>query len=125
MSHRILTVAMLGCVALVASSALAAPKKTPGPEPAGPVFDKSAAVSALVAIKDGPLQKCRVTNTAKGEGHVMITFAPSGEAQSVALDKGPWIGTPVAKCIQREFKKAKVPAFSGDAVTVGRSFRFD
>ena len=107
------------------------PKKPAGTsttaEPAAPAstggdFDRGAAASAIAEVS---LQKCKATNAAKGDGHVSITFAPAGTAQNAAVDKGPWIGTPVAKCMVREFKKAKVPAFRGDAVTVGKSFRFD
>lgn len=123
--HPLRSFAVAACIALVATSALAGPKKKPPAEPATADFDRSAAASAIGAIADSGLQKCKVTNAAKGEGHVKITFAPSGEAKDVNVDKGPWLGTPVAKCMSREFKKAKVPAFSGDAVTVGRTFRFD
>jgi hypothetical protein len=34
-------------------------------------------------------------------------------------------GTPTAKCIAKEFKKTKVPAFKGDVVQVGKLFRFE
>lgn len=35
------------------------------------------------------------------------------------------MGTPVAKCIASQFNKAKVPAFKGDPIQVGKSFRFE
>ena len=54
----------------------------------------------------------------------MITFAVSGEASNVSIDKGPWAGSPVGKCMVKQFKTAKVPAFKGDAVTVGKTFKF-
>jgi hypothetical protein len=56
---------------------------------------------------------------------VLITFVPAGTATNAVVDKGPWLGTPVAKCIAKAFTKAKIPAFKGDAVTVGKSFRFE
>jgi hypothetical protein len=121
---------MLACAFVLATSAEAAPKKrkkNPAPEPpkteeASAEFDRQAAVSAITEIN---LQKCRATNAAKGEGHVTITFTPAGVAENALVDKGPWVGTPVAKCMAKEFKKAKVPAFKGDAVTVGKSFHFE
>jgi len=133
---------LVGCAAfLVAATADAAPKKkkkgapqtTEAPkteETANNVgagnaisdFDKQAAVTAITEVN---LTKCKVTNAAKGDGHVMITFAPGGAVQTATIDKGPWVGTPVAKCMAKEFKKAKVPAFKGDAVTVGKSFHFE
>jgi hypothetical protein len=103
----------------------AAPKKKK-PEPAAkedaPEFDRQAAAQA---ITDTKLQKCRATNAAKGDGHVTITFTPGGAATSAAVDKGPRVGTPVAKCMVREFKKTKVPAFRGEAITVGKTFHFE
>ena len=55
-----------------------------------------------------------------------MRFAPNGAAVEASVDKGPMIGTPAAKCIAKEFKKqARVPAFSGDAVLVGKLFKFE
>lgn len=128
LSHWV-SLGVVACLAVVAASAEAAPKKkkrtaraTAKTEEVGPEFDKQAAVSAIAEVN---LQKCKATNAVKGEGHVTITFSPAGAAETVRIDKGPWIGTPVAKCMQREFKKAKVPSFKGDAVTVGKTFHFD
>jgi hypothetical protein len=119
-------------------SAAAAPKKkkptaAPAPAPApkdaaassaaaGTSFDKEAAASAISSVD---LTKCRATNAEKGDGHVMITFAPAGTVSKAVVDKGPWVGTPVAKCFASQFKKTTIPAFGGDAVTVGKSFKFD
>lgn len=128
LSHWV-SLGVVACLVVVAASAEAAPKKkkrtaraTAKTEEVGPEFDKQAAVSAIAEVN---LQKCKATNAVKGEGHVTITFSPAGAAETVRIDKGPWIGTPVAKCMQREFKKAKVPSFKGDAVTVGKTFHFD
>jgi hypothetical protein len=118
----------LACIAVVGSSAEAAPKnkKKPAQEAAkteqAADFDRQAAATALGEIN---LQKCKATNAAKGDGHVTVTFSPDGAVQNALVDRGPWIGTPVAKCLVKEFKKAKVPAFKGDAVTVGKSFHFE
>ena len=126
------SIGVLACVAVVAASAEAAPKgkkkkKTAVAEALKTTetvadFDRQAAATAIGEIS---LSKCKAPNAATGDGHVTITFAPAGVAQSAVIDKGPWVGTPVAKCMQKEFKKAKVPAFKGDAVTVGKSFRFE
>jgi hypothetical protein len=104
----------------VTSAAHASPAKTE--EPAVADFDKSAAITAIAEVN---LAKCKATNAARGEGHVTITFAPTGAVQVAQVDKGPWVGSPVAKCMAKEFKKAKVPAFKGDAVTVGKVFHFE
>lgn len=127
---RFLSLGVLVCAAAIAANAEAAPKKKKAPEPtkteeAAPAtteFDKAAAAQAITELS---LQKCKATNAAKGEGHVTITFLPNGTASAVQIDKGPWIGTPVAKCLAKEFKKVKVPAFKGDAITVGKVFHFE
>lgn len=100
----------------------AAPAPPPPPKEAAPAFDREAAALAISSVD---LQKCRATNVEKGEGHVMITFTPAGAVTTVTVDKGPWVGTPVAKCFAGQFKKTKIPAFSGDAVTVGKTFRIE
>lgn len=85
-------------------------------------FDKQAATNAINEVS---LQKCKVTNAEKGDGHVMITFTPAGIAQAAVVDKGPWVGSPVAKCMAKAFKKVKVPPFTGETVTVGKTFHFE
>jgi len=128
--QALLTSAALLAVVTVAGVSDAAPKKPKGPKPPKPEptqteaasFDKTAANSVLSSID---LAKCKTTNAARGEGHIMVKFTPAGSATEAFVDKGPLVGTPVAKCIAKEFKKARVPAFAGDGVQVGKSFRFD
>jgi hypothetical protein len=129
-----LTWGLLVATATLAVSAEAAPKKSKKPavdtssaastvsKEESPDFDRQAAANAITEID---LHKCRATNATRGEGHVMITFTPTGKAERAEIDKGPWVGTPVAKCMAKAFKKTKVPAFKGDAVTVGKTFKFE
>ncbi len=129
-SKALLTSALLLAVVTIAGSSDAGPKKPKAPpkDPKPPTseeatpFDKQAASSALSSVD---LVKCKSTNAVRGEGHIMVKFEPAGTASEAVVDKGPWVGTPVAKCIAKEFKKAKVPAFKGDVVQVGKSFRFE
>jgi hypothetical protein len=129
--HAWLSVGVILSIAAVTGGAEAAKKKKPAPAPAPAAapaeeaasdFDRAAAATAITEVS---LAKCKATNATKGEGHVTITFAPTGSAQAAAVDKGPWVGTPVAKCMVKAFKKTKVPAFHGDAVTVGKIFKFE
>lgn len=125
---------VLCCIVGIAASADAAPKKKKpattaaaseapkAPKEEAAEFDRSAAASAITEIN---LAKCKATNATRGDGHVTITFAPGGSASAAVVDKGPWLGTPVAKCMVKEFKKVKVPAFKGEAVTVGKTFHFE
>jgi hypothetical protein len=99
-----------------------APKDTAPKDDAAP-FDKTAAVGVLTAVD---LSKCKTPNAARGEGHIAVRFAPNGNATEATVDRGPMLGTPAAKCIATQFKKqAKVPAFSGEAVLVGKLFKFE
>lgn len=129
-SKALLTSALLLAVVTIAGTSDAGPKKPKAPpkDPKPPTsedatpFDKQAASSALSSVD---LVKCKSTNAPRGEGHIMVKFEPAGTASEAVVDKGPWVGTPVAKCIAKEFKKAKIPAFKGDVVQVGKSFRFE
>lgn len=135
-TRSLLSIGALAAVAFLASAdgADAAPKKKPSAKPvpapspapkeaaAAGGFDKEAASSALSSVD---LTKCRATNAEKGEGHVLITFAPAGSVSKAVVDKGPWVGTPVAKCLASQFKKTTIPAFGGEPVTVGKTFKFE
>jgi hypothetical protein len=115
----VIAIATLSLTALAVSShAEAKPKK---PEPKGHSFDKSAVSAALETVE---LRKCLVPNAPRGDGHVLLTIVASGEVSEAKVDKGPFVGTPVEKCISGQFKKVKVPAFAGDAITFGKAFAF-
>jgi hypothetical protein len=103
------------------TDAWAAPPKADTGD-SGPTFDKNAAASVLASVD---LSKCRATNAPKGDGHVLVTFVATGTAKEAVVDKGPMVGTPVAKCIAKKYKESKVPAFKGDAILVGKTFHFE
>ena len=117
-------------VAVLATSvgSSAAPKKPKKPTNTAPAkeegtpFDKGAASNALSSVA---LDKCKTTNAKRGDGHVTVKFEPTGDVAEATVDRGPMTGTPVATCIAKAYKKAKVPAFTGDAVVVGKSFKFE
>ena len=129
--QALLTSASLLAVVTLTGGSWAGPKKPKAPKPVpapvasdeaiGP-FDRQAAATVLSSVD---LVKCKSTNAPRGDGHITVTFTPAGAATEALVDKGPMLGTPVAKCIAKEFKKAKIPAFKGDAVQVGKSFRFE
>jgi hypothetical protein len=128
--QALLASAALLAVVMVAGGSDAAPKKPKAPKPKpvpvqteeGTPFDKQAASDVLASID---LVKCKSTNAPRGEGHIVVKFTPAGSATEAMVDKGPLVGTPVAKCIAKEFKKAKIPAFKGEVVQVGKLFRFE
>lgn len=82
-----------------------------------PAFDRSAAASALARVS---VAHC--ASDASGPGHVSVTFSPDGSVAGVAVDGGPYGGTGSGRCVQTAFFNTRVPAFTGGAVTVGRSF---
>jgi hypothetical protein len=109
-------VALLLALSLVTISAHA---KKPDP---GPAFDTSAAANALRQVD---LVKCKIAGGPRGEGHVSVTFVPDGTTSTVEVDRGPFVGSPVQRCIVALYKPAKVPAFKGEPVKVGKTFRID
>jgi hypothetical protein len=84
-------------------------------------FDKSAAVSALNAAAT-KAESC--PHTGGGKGKVQLTFGTNGKVSSAEIVEGPFAAsTPAGKCALRHFHAAKVPPFSGSAVTVAKSFK--
>lgn len=118
-SRALLLTTVLAALA-VAPLAQAKPKDKPVER--GPVFDRGAAAQSLASVD---LVKCKVSGGPRGEGHVQVTFAPAGSVAEVAVDGGPYVKSPVGRCIVAAFQKAHVPAFSGEPVKVGKSFRID
>lgn len=105
-------------------TATAAPKKeepvAPGPSTAPP-FSKASAISALGAASSSA-GSCKKAGGPTGVGKVQVTFAPSGRVTSATVMGPPFAGTAVGGCVASKFRAAKVPAFSGNPVTVSKSF---
>ena len=97
-------------------------KKTDAVEPPaeGAAFDKNAAVAALGAAA-ASAGSCKKPDGPVGAGKVSVTFAPSGRATATNV-AGELAGTEVGGCVARLFRSAKVPPFSGEPVTVSKSF---
>lgn len=91
----------------------------PPAEPAGP-FDRAAAAAALTAAS-GQASACRKDGDPSGVASVVITFAPSGRVTSANVSGPPFAGTPTGGCIAAALRKAKIPAFDGDRVTVSKT----
>ncbi len=102
----------------------ATPKKEepaePGPSTAPP-FSKASAISALGGAS-GSAGGCKKAGGPTGVGKVQVTFAPSGRVTSATVMGAPFAGTAVGGCVAGAFRRAHVPAFSGNPVTVSKSF---
>jgi predicted Zn finger-like uncharacterized protein len=92
----------------------------PGPSTAPP-FSKASAISALGGAA-GSAGGCKKAGGPTGVGKVQVTFAPSGRVTSATVMGPPFAGTAVGGCVASAFRRAKVPAFSGNPVTVSKSF---
>jgi predicted Zn finger-like uncharacterized protein len=97
----------------------ARPEPTTPTEPVGD-FDPAAAAAALTA---GAAQasSCRKEGDPSGVASVVITFAPSGRVTSANISGPPYAGTPTGGCIAAVLRKAHVPPFDGDRVTVSKT----
>ncbi len=84
-------------------------------------FDKAAAKNALSSAAS-KAAGCRQTG-AGGQGKIQLTFAPTGKVSSAQIMAGPSASTAEGKCALRHFRAARIPAFSGAAVTVAKSFK--
>jgi hypothetical protein len=92
-----------------ATSATNPPLATP-PSGTGE-FDKRAARASLSAI---PYKDCGGI----GQGKLDVTFAPNGTVTAVVVVSGDYVAA-TRSCIADRFRKATIPAFTGDAHTVG------
>ncbi len=100
-------------------------KKPDKPEPAQPAisgsFSKDAAVATL-SVAASQATVCKRPEGPWGSGKCLVTFAPSGRVTTANVTGAPFAGTPVGGCVASVFRRAKIPSFSGDAVTVSKSF---
>jgi hypothetical protein len=109
-------------LALALSAPLVVTSSDAAPNVQNDTFDRDAAVSALGSVD---VQTCKRSKGPTGEGHVVVTFSAAGAAVTAVVDKAPYQGTPVGQCVAKKFKKAKVPAFQGQPISVGKTFKID
>lgn len=83
-------------------------------------FDKSAAVNALTQMA-GEASACRKSGDPSGMASVTVTFAPSGRVTSAVVGGPPFAGTATGGCIASTLRRARVPAFAGEHVTVTKT----
>jgi hypothetical protein len=78
------------------------------------------AIARAMTISAGAARSC---GAGPENGTVMVTFSPSGNAQSIQLLK-PFSGRDVNACVLRAMSRARVPAFVGEPVAVRKSLRW-
>ena len=84
-------------------------------------FNKGAAIAALGGAA-AQASGCKRPGGPTGSGKAVVTFAPSGRVTSANVSGGEFPGTSVGSCVAGVFRRAQVPAFSGNAVTVSKGF---
>jgi hypothetical protein len=90
----------------------------PEPTPVGP--PDRAAIGRAVATAGNAATGC---GSGPESGRAAVTFAPSGNVQSVRLIE-PFSDSSVNGCVLRALGRARVPAFTGDAVEVHKSLKW-
>lgn len=98
-----------------------AKKEEPAPTQGTSPFSVSAAQVALTQAASNA-GGCRKPGGPTGSGKVQVTFATSGRVTSANVTGGAFPGTPVGGCVASVFRKARIPAFTGNPVTVSKSF---
>jgi len=83
-------------------------------------FDRDAARNALTSAA-AQASSCRKEGDPSGTASLTITFAPSGRVTSAQIQGPPFSGTATGGCIANTMRRASVPAFSGDYVTVSKT----
>lgn len=87
----------------------------------GGAFNTGAAKTALSSAA-AQAKGCKKAGGPTGPGKAVVTFSTSGRVTSATVQGGAYGGTPVGGCVASTFRRATVPAFSGSAVTVSKSF---
>jgi hypothetical protein len=115
-------------VAAVAPKAETKPAETKPAAPAAPAqrevavggeFDTAAASAAL----SGAAQQasgCRREGDPSGVAVVRVTFSNAGHATRAVIEGPPFAGTQTGGCIASTLRKATVPAYGGERVTVSK-----
>jgi hypothetical protein len=85
-----------------------------------PPFDSAAATASLAGAAQSAAA-CRKEGDPAGAASVIVRFAPSGRATSAVVESGPFAGTVTGGCIATAFRKARVPPFTGDYVSVKKT----
>lgn len=97
-------------------------EETEGSEPAAPAgpFDRAAA-SAALGRAASEASACRRDGDPSGMAAVTITYSPSGRVTTATVAGPPFSGTPTGGCIAATFRKAMIPPFEGELVTVKKT----
>jgi hypothetical protein len=124
----------LAVLVLVACGARAvAPAPPIKQEPLARPFDKDAAATAL-SKATAAARECSGAADPHGTGRILVSFAAEGHVEGAAIEAGGLTrpdgrpigtdirGTSIGNCVEGIFRKARVPPFSGSAVSIRKTF---
>lgn len=83
-------------------------------------FSTSAAAQAIQQASV-LASRCRRAGDPSGVATINITFSSSGSVTTATVSGPPFAGTETGSCIADQFRKAKVPEFSGERVTMSKT----
>lgn len=85
-------------------------------------LDKKTVSEALESVR---LNTCLKKGSPTGEGHVIVTLAPSGKITRAVVDTAPFANTKTGACIAKAYQRVKLPKFKGTPVTLGKKFKLE
>jgi len=85
----------------------------------GGEFDRAAAGTALAGAAQ-EASGCRKEGDPSGVALVRVTFSNAGRATRAVIEGPPFAGTQTGGCIAATLRKATVPPYGGDRVTVSK-----
>jgi hypothetical protein len=82
--------------------------------------------SARQALEDAGQKaaSCRTIDMPAGAARIAVTFAPAGNVTAAVVESGPLVGTAAGGCVASKFRTVRVPAFTGEPVTVHKTITF-
>jgi hypothetical protein len=90
--------------------------------PAEVAFNADATATALDAAALRA-SSCKKPADPSGVAVVTITFAPTGRVTSANISGPPFAGTETGGCIASVLRSVKVPAYTGDFMTVKKTIQ--
>jgi hypothetical protein len=88
----------------------------------GTTFDRAAASQAIETVD---LASCKRPSRHALDGHVTITFEPTGVPSNAVVDRGVPGSTRAGRCVASKFMQVRVPSFTGTSIRVGKNFHID
>jgi hypothetical protein len=100
------------------------PEPSAAPDPAAQQATEKA-IGRAMSRGSRRAASCRGATSPTGTAHVTVTFLPTGEVKTATVRGTPFAGTAEGECIVGKFRPLRVPAFTGDNVTVKKDLTLE